>query len=174
MKYCVTKLTNQSNLNINYIFEHYPNLLEKIKDPYFIKLLYTLIYKASNTKNKYTLTTEENITVVPSKNVYFPINIREHICESIYILYTIQFIINDIIIHVKIYSNNKININKYIYFIKLVLNICVNESICSKKYFGITLYLTPLKKLKPNRVVNNDINSGFYLKTEFIIFRKEE
>ena len=92
MKYSVTKLTNKSNHNINYIFENYSHLLEKkIKDPYFIKLLYTLIYKALQTKNEYTLTTKQNVSIISSKNEYFPHHIREYINEQTYTFYTILF-----------------------------------------------------------------------------------
>jgi hypothetical protein len=177
MKYSVTKLTPKSNFNINYIFEHYPKLLEeKIKDTYFIKLLYTLICKALQTKNEYTLNTE-NVSTNIKQNFYFPEKIRNYINETKYTLYTILFKIKDIIINVKIYENtNKININKYIYFIKLILNICANESITSKKKFDITIYLTPFEKTQPSTSVDPDnINSGFCLSNgEIIIFREEE
>jgi hypothetical protein len=181
MKYSVTKLTSKSNFNINYIFEHYPKLLEhKIKDPYFIKLLYTLIYKALQTKNEYTFTTKQNVSIMPSKNEYFPDDIRAHIIDQTYTLYTILFKIKEITINVKIYENtnktNKININKYIYFIKLILNICATESTTTKKHFDITFYLTPFEKTQPSTSVNPEhINSGYCMfNGELVIFRKEE
>ena len=143
MKYSVTKLTNKSNFNINYIFENYSHLLEKkIEDPYFIKLLYTLIYKASIQDTDYTITTEENVTINAEENYYLPENIRLHINETSYTLYKLIFKIKDIIINVKLYAN-KINIKKYVYFIKLILNICANESRSNhSKSFDITLYLS--------------------------------
>ena len=177
MKYSVTKLTPKSNFNINYIFEHYPKLLEeKIKDPYFIKLLYTLIYKSLQTKNEYVLDTKENVSIDIKKNLFFPEKIRQSINESKCTLYTILFKIKDIIINVKIYENTKININKYIYFIKLILNMCANESILSKKIFEITLYLTSFEKTQPTTIIEPDhINSGYCMSNgEIIIFRKEE
>jgi len=178
MKYSVTKLTSKSNFNINYIFEHYPKSLEhKIKDPYFIKLLYTLIYKSLQSKNDYTFTTKHDITIMPSKNEYLPHHIRVYINEQTYTLYTIVFKINEITINVKIYENiNKININKYIYFIKLILNICANESTTTKKQFDITFYLTPFEKTQPSTSVDPDhINSGYCMfDGELVIFRKEE
>jgi hypothetical protein len=176
MKYSVTKLTNKSNFNINYIFEKYPHLLEKkIKDPYFIKLLYTLIYKASNQATDYTITTEENVIIRAEENYYLPENIRLHINETSYTLYKIIFKIKDIIINVKVYAN-KININKYIYFIKLILNICANESVGSKKHFDITVYLTSFEKNKPTSTVGPEhINSGYCMSSgEIVIYRKEE
>ncbi len=176
MKYSVTKLTNKSNYNINYIFEHYSDLLQKkIKDPYFIKLLYTLIYKASNQPTNYTLTIEENVIIHAEENHYLPKNIRLHINETSYTLYKIIFKIKDIIINVKLYAN-KININKYIYFIKLILNMCVNESIGSKNNFDITFYLTSFEKNKPTSSIDPEhINSGYCKSNgEVVIFRKEE
>ena len=177
MKYSVTKLTPKSNYNINYIFEHYPKLLEeKIKDTYFIKLLYTLIYKALQTKNEYTLNTEEIVSIQIKKNLFFPEKIRQYINDTKCTLHTIFFKIKDITIHVKIYENTKININKYIYFIKLILNICANESNISKKHFEITLYLTSFEKTQPSIIVEpQHINSGYCMSNgEIIIFRKEE
>jgi hypothetical protein len=176
MKYSVTKLTSKSNLNINYIFEHYPKLLQtKIKDPYFIKLLYTLIYKASNQSTKYTLNKVDNITAPLIGGPYLPEPIRLYINETKYTLYNIKFIIKDITINVKIYANN-ISINKYIYFIKLILNICANECIHPKKHFDITLYLTPFEKIKPTTIITEEnVNSGYCISTgEVVIFRNEE
>ena len=176
MKYSVTKLTNKSNHNINYIFENYPQLLQqKINDPYFIKLLYTLIHKASTQPTEYTITTEENVTINAEQNYYLPENVRLHINETKYMLYKINFKIKDITINVNLYAN-KININKYIYFIKLILNICANESIGSKKHFDITFYLTSFEKNKPTSSIDPEhINSGYCTSSgEIVIFRKEE
>jgi hypothetical protein len=161
MKYCVTILTTKSNSNINYIFEHYPTLLQKIKDPYFIKLLYTLIYKASNQSTDYTLNVEENVTPLTEKGNFLPETIRAHIIETKYTLYNLIFKIKGITIHVKLYAN-KININKYIYFIKLILNMCANESVGPKKQFDITFYLTSFEKSKPTSSIDPEhINSGY-------------
>jgi hypothetical protein len=177
MKYSVTKLTPKSNFNINYIFEHYPKLLQqKLKDPYFIKLLYTLIYKGLHTKNEYTLTTKQNVSIITNKNEYLPEDIRLYINDQTYTLYTIIFKIKEITINVKIYENIKININKYIYFIKLILTICANESTTKKKHFDIVIYLTPFEKTQPSTSVDpNHINSGYCGSNgELVIFRKEE
>lgn len=176
MKYCVTKLTTKSNSNINYIFENYSHLLEeKIKDSYFIQLLYTLIHKSIKPLD-YTLTTEDMIPFV-EKNHFLPEMIRQHINETTHTLYSIQFKIKGNIINVKLYAN-KININKYIYFIQLILNMCVNESSQSNSLsYTITFYLTPFEKNEPSKSIDPEhINSGYTIpKTgEIIIFRKEE
>jgi len=176
MKYCVTKLTNKSNYNINYIFEHYPELQQKIKDPYFIKLLYTLIYKASIEPTQYTINIEENVKTSAEQNYYLSHEIRNHINDTTYTLYTILFKIKNIQINVKLYAN-KININKYVYFIKLILNICANESRSThSKQFNITFYLTSFEKNKPVGSVNvENINSGYCRPNgEIVIYRQEE
>ena len=168
MKYCVTKLTTKSNSNINYIFENYPHLLEeKIKDSYFIQLLYTLIHKSIKPLD-YTLTTDK------IDENHLPEHIRPHINET-YTLYNIQFNIKGNIINVKLHAN-KININKYIYFIKLILNMCANESTGPKKHFDITFYLTSFEKTKPTTTIDPEhINSGYCKSSgEVVIFRKEE
>jgi hypothetical protein len=172
MKYCVTKLTTKSNSNINYIFENYPHLLEeKIKDPYFIQLLYTLIHKSIKPLN-YILTID---TVQPIVN-HLPENIRQHINETTYTLYSIQFKIKGNIINIKLYAN-QININKYIYFIQLILNMCINESTQPNAQYHITFYLTPFEKNEPSTSIDPEhVNSGFTIPKsgEIVIFRKEE
>ena len=178
MKYSVTKLTSKSNLNINYIFEHYSKLLHtKIKDPYFIKLLYTLIYKASTQPTEYTLNIENNVSASLDAGKYLPEAIKIYVNETKYTLYKINFIIKDITINVKLYANS-ININKYIYFIKLILNICANESTNPKKHFDITFYLNPFEKIKPTTIITEEnVNSGYCIRTgevvmfSFILFR---
>jgi len=172
MKYSITKLTSKSNATIDYLFEKYPHLLKKIKDTYFIKLIYTLLDKA-NVKTNYTLTTEENIYVKPKQNDFISKEIMQHIEETKYTLYTIIFDIKGIKIHVKLYTE-KININKYIYFIRLILNLCANESKQTKDFY-ITFYLTPFEKLIPTTSIDTiHINSGYTYKNEIVIYRKEE
>ena len=66
MKYNIAKLTPTSNKNINYIFENYEYELKfEIKDTYFIKLLYTLLDKASDTTIEHTIQTDNT----PVKNI---------------------------------------------------------------------------------------------------------
>ena len=171
MKYCVTKLTTKSNSNINYIFENYPHLLDdKIKDPYFIQLLYTLIHKSIKPLD-YTLTTD---TVQPIEKNNLPENIKQYINETSFTLYTIQFKIKGNIINVKLHAN-QININKYIYFIQLILNMCINESnqTESNKY-TITFYLTPFEKNEPTTSIDPEHVNSCIANGEIIIFRKEE
>lgn len=177
MKYCVTKLTTKSNSNINYIFENYQHLLEeKIKDPYFIQLLYTLIHKSIKPL-VYTLTTEDIVPFIEF-NHFLPENIRQHINETTYTLYSIQFKIKGNIINVKLHAN-QININKYIYFIQLILNMCINESTQpnANTQYHITFYLTPFEKNEPFISIDSKhVNSSFTIPKsgEIVIFRKEE
>jgi len=175
MKYCVTKLTTTSNSNINYIFENYPQLLdEKIKDPYFIQLLYTLIHKSIKPLD-YELNIE-NITPTIEKNHYLPEKIRNYINQTNYTVYNIEFLIKGNKINVKLYAN-KININKYIYFIQLILNMCANESSQrSRSNFDISIFFTSFEKNKPTQSIDVEhINSGYTTNTgKIIIYRTEE
>jgi len=181
MKYSITKLTPKSNNNINFVFEKYPHLLKKIKDTYFIKLIYTLLYKA-NVKTDYTLSIQENVRAQPKHNYFMSNDVIKHIENANYTLYTILFRIKGIEIHVKIYhkndhKNDHKNINKYIYFIQLILNLCANESTQTKKEFHITFYFTPFEKLKPTGSIDPvHINSGYTdpNTNEIVIYRKEE
>jgi len=177
MKYSINKLTKKSNSNINYVFENYPNLLnKKIKDTYFIKLLYTLINKAIQIPN-YKMDIQQDINVKLEGNRFLPEDIKQYIEETKYKLYNIVLLIKTITVNFKIYTNDNINIEKYIFFINLILNMCANESSQEKTEFYITLFLTPYEKTKPSGIVEPyHINSGYTRPStnEIIIYRKEE
>jgi hypothetical protein len=186
MKYTISNLSKQSNTNINYIFENYSKKLTfNIKDPYFIKLLYTLIDRASETVTEHTLTQTPNskINKIP-RDTFISKEIIHFLDNSTFTDYYVEFKIKEVKYHIHIYSQTKININKYIHFIKLILNVCSQHATTRYNVFTFNIILTDYNKSQPSIPVEPDtINSGM---TEFpsiphpddhkqiLIFRKEE
>ena len=184
MKYSITKLTKNSNENINYIFEHYSSKLKfVINDTYFIKLLYTIIDKAIETNVEHSLNqTESNGDTIES---YFcSQEIKDYIKENKFIIYTIEFKIKDAQYKVCIYSKKKIKIDKYIYFIKLIIVMCSQQATTQNNVFTFKIFLTDFKKSQPTIPVTPfHINSGATSHSsepheneckDIIIFRNEE
>jgi hypothetical protein len=184
MKYSIAKLTKNSNENINYIFEHYSSKLKfVINDTYFIKLLYTIIDKAIETNVEHTINqTESNGDMIES---YFcSKEIKDYINENTFIIYTIEFKIKDAQYKVCIYSKKKIQIDKYIYFIKLILVMCAQQATTDNNVFTFKIFLTDFKKCQPTIPVTPfHINSGATGHSsipheneskDIIIFRNEE
>ena len=184
MKYNIAKLTPTSNKNINYIFENYETELKfEIKDTYFIKLLYTLLDKASDTIIQHTTTTDNK----PVKNIessYISPKILHFINTHEFIHHNIQFKIKEATYNIDIYTQTEIQLNKYIYFIKLILIMCSHHATTRYNVFTFKIILTDFKKEQPVIPVEPyTINSGLtsYPKKEtpddhkeIIIFRKEE
>jgi hypothetical protein len=186
MKYIISKLSKQSNQNINYIFENYSKQLKfNIKDPYFIKLLYTLIDRASETITEHTITQNDNVKVDKIQNDKFiSKDIVNFLESSTFTHYYIHFKIKDAVYHINIYTQNEININKYIHFIKLILNMCSQHATTRYNVFTFKIILTDFPKTQPSIPVEpSTINSGMTeypsISTpddhkEITIFRKEE
>ena len=186
MKYSITQLTPSSNKNINYIFSNYTNLINsKIKNTYFIELLYTLIDRAAIKDTPHTIIKHKMATVNNLTNTkYISPEIKKYIEENKFVHYAIHFKIKEAQYNIHIYNKKEININKYIYFIKLILNLCANEATTRYNVFTFKLFLTDFKKTQPIIPVETfAINSGltsFPMKEqaddhkEIIIFRREE
>ena len=184
MKYSITKLTKTSNENINYIFENYPSKLKfVINDTYFIKLLYTIIDKAIETNIDHSLKqTESNGHIINS--TYCSQEIKDYIKDNTFIIYNIEFKIKDAQYNVFIYSKKKIQIDKYIYFIKLILVMCAQQATTHNNVFTFKIFLTDFKKIQPTIPVTPfHINSGVTSYPsdphendckDIIIFRNEE
>jgi len=175
MKFNITKLTKSSNDNINTIFENYPTQLEyKIKNTYFIKLLYTLIDKA-DIDIEYTL--HETKEPLLMNNKFISSNIEEFINKTIFYTYTIEFIIKEINYKIQFYSPTSIKIDKYLYFVKLIINLCSQNSTGKHSHFTFKIILTDFEKIYPCIPIETfHINSGLTNANthEVILFRKQE
>ncbi len=161
MKYSIAKLTPTSNKNINYIFENYESELKfEIKDTYFIKLLYTLLDKASDTVIQHTITTDNT----PVKNIessYISPQILNFINTHEFIHHNVQFKIKEATYNIDIYTQTEIQLNKYIYFIKLILIMCSQHATTRYNVFTFKIILTDFKKEQPVIPVEPyTINSG--------------
>ena len=178
MKYSITKLTKSSNENINIIFKNYFNtnlkLEYNIKNTYFIKLLYTLLDR-SDIELNYTVKVTDETPIVTSS--YMSKEIYEFIKKTTFRTYTTKIIINNIKHNIIIYSLEEINIEKYLYFIKLILSICSKSATAKHDEFTFKIILTDFKKEYPCIPIEpSHINSGLTdpNKNEIILFRKEE
>jgi hypothetical protein len=186
MKYSITKLTVNSSKNLNFIFNNYKELIKpNIKNTYFIKLLYTIIDKSVNKNTPHSLIKMVNTKVDKLLDkTFISKEIINYIDETTFINYNVSLKIKNATYNIFIYSKKEININKYIYFIKLILNICAYEASTHNNIFTIKIILTDFKKTQPTIPINPDsINSGVTSyplhetkndNKEIIIFRKEE
>jgi hypothetical protein len=184
MKYNIAKLTSTSNKNINYIFENYASKLKfEIKDTYFIKLLYTLLDRASDTIIKHKIITD-NIPVKNIESQYISPEILNFINTNDFTHHNIQFKIKEASYNVNIYTQKEIQLNKYIYFIKLILIMCSHHATTRYNVFTFKIILTDFKKEQPiipvePYTINSGLSSCPLKETpddhkEIIIFRKEE
>ena len=176
MKYSISKLTKTSNDNINVIFENYSKYMTyDIKKTYFIKLLYTLLDRCSEIELEYTvIVSEENPNI---QSNYMSDEISSFIKENTFKKYTTQFKIKHVTYNIQFYSIIEINIEKYLYFVKLVLNLCSQNSTSHHTEFTFKIILSDFKKTYPCIPIEpSHINSGVTnLSTkEIILFRKEE
>ena len=174
MKYNITKLTKQSNSNINNIFENYPQFMNyTIKNTYFIKLLYTLLDKSSDLELDHTIDkTREHIHVNSS---YVSPEITQFIRDNEFYTYKTILQIKNITFNISFHSIDEINIERYLYFVKIVLNMCSQSH--NNKEFNFKIILTDFKKTYPCIPIEPaHINSGltYPAKNEVILFRKEE
>ena len=161
MKYSITKLTVNSTKNLNFIFNNYKELIKpNIKNTYFIKLLYTIIDKSVNKNTPHSLIKMINTKVDKlSDEKFISKEIINYIHETTFINYNVSLKIKNATYNIFIYSKKEININKYIYFIKLILNICAYEASTHNNIFTIKIILTDFKNtLKDDDIKTQDIS----------------
>ena len=169
----IKQLTNVSNQNINNIFENYSHLLDDIKNKQFIKTLYHLIKRYHYKKEEFQLTNE--IPNVSSR--YMAPTISQFIKTHSFNTYKTRFSMQNTNINLTICSIHPIDVQTYLFYIKLVLHICLQSA--SKKHteLNFKLIFTDIGKTCPTIPVQPaHINSGQTdpNKNEIMIFRKEE
>jgi hypothetical protein len=173
----VHELSKKSNDNVNFVIQNYPLLLQySFSDTYFMKLIYTLLCKAQETKTKTTVSHKSGEKCITDSGPFFPQEIKTHIESCQYELYTIHIYRNDTCFEILLYSQTTINIQRFISFIRLILVLCSNSAVLEKKY-KMTFILTPYEKeCEPHieRLENIHVNSGYNYKTDICLFRKEE
>ena len=185
MNYNVSSLTINSNKNIDYLFKTYPNKIKtKIKNKSFQKKMYKLIQSCILDLKNINEDIEFNANESPLNlnNIYFlSEEIKESILNKFNSCYNISFNIDNITFYIKFYTPNKININRYLFFIKLVLLLCSkNKKYDENHEFHLHFFLTDFEKNISNtkhKLSSYDINSGVTIINENIsvfLFRKEE
>ena len=102
-----------------------------------------------------------NTSIPLTKTHFISQEIVNHLKEEGFINYHIFFKINESQYNINIYSKKEININKYIYFIKLILNLCDSEATIKNSNYTFKIILTDFKKTQPTIPIEPDsINSG--------------
>tara|TARA_Y100000389_G_scaffold195508_1_gene227006 strand:- start:191 stop:1354 length:1164 start_codon:yes stop_codon:yes gene_type:complete len=117
-----------------------------------------------------------------SETYYFDKRIINNIYKNLHYVYNVTFFYKNINFYVNIYFKEKINIDEYIKYIKLIICICLrNIAIKEKDIFIFDLYLTDEKKhfayKFPNCIESYNINSGYSRFSDnmyICIYRKEE
>jgi hypothetical protein len=169
----IKSLTKVSNQNINNIFENYSQHLKyEIKNKSFIKKMYDLIKSYKFKKEEFNITMDTPNVQSP----YMAPHISQFIKSNTFYNYGTQFSMDTNII-LNIYSVNKIDIQKYLFYIKLVLHICMHSASKKNNELRLKIILTDINKTCPTIPVEPaHINSGQTDPTinEIIIFRKEE
>jgi hypothetical protein len=172
----IRELTPKSNENIDFVMTNYPHLLQySFSNTYFIKLIYSLFCKAQETRPKTTIHHRSNATIDSEQGPYIPDEIRKYIQSSVYELYTIKIYIRNTCFEICLYSLEKENIQRFVYFIRFVISLCSKE-VHLKDHYSMTFILTPFEKNKyPIRSLDPiHVNSGYTSGNKIVIFRKEE
>jgi hypothetical protein len=135
--------------------------------------LFTIISKLNITLDEYTLIHDTPKIYSP----YMANEINEYIKGTVFNTYSSNYLLENMNVNIKIYSDTTIEIKKYLFFIKLVLTMCVKNANHKNKEINIKIILSPINKTCPTiPILPSHINSGQTdpNKNEIIIFRKEE
>lgn len=177
--------SKMNNKLIDILKGHINKMDIKFEDKNFSKLIYNKI--VGSFSESIRITHDYNLVDFKNKknlspSMFFDKSIIDHIYKTINYEYNVKFSYKSISFFINIYSVSKINIEKYILYIKTIICLCLQEIIYDKKEnFTLDLYLTDKKKSIPydfqNKIVNKHINSGYssYNDEMYIcIYRKEE
>jgi hypothetical protein len=171
------ELTKISNENIDKIFQNNEckkELTNKFKNYYFMKLIYTLLDRATSSKILTDITKTEEVSLDLSE--FIPTTISSYILKQKYEYNKITIKIENKTFTIIICSKYRINIEKITYYLKLILYICTIHSTHKETEFTFKLFLTDFPKIEPKiEVEPSHINSGFTINHKtIVIYRKEE
>jgi hypothetical protein len=170
----IKNLTRVSNQNINTIFENYSHHLNHaIKNKGFIKTIYHLIKSYPHRQEEFKISKE----IPKVSSTYMSPEISHFIKTHNFDTYKTKFTMYNTNINLTICSIHPIEVQTYLFYIKLVLHFCLQSA--SKKHTEIhfKLIFTDIGKTCPTIPVEPyHINSGQTdpNKNEIMIFRKEE
>ena len=179
-------ISNKMNAKIIDLLKNNINKMDvKFEDKNFSKIIFNKIINSFSESK--TILHDYNLVDFKKKNnlspsIFFDKGIIEYIYKTINYEYNVKFTYKSISFFINIYTIGKINIEKYISYIKMVICLCLQELSSNKKEnFTLDLYLTDKKKSVPydfqNKIVGRHINSGYssYSDQMYIcIYRKEE
>lgn len=171
----IDKLTENSNKNIEYVFHHYKLIEKPVTNNYFIKLLYTLIDKSRDLQAKHTIKELDKQPEVES-NYFLSKEVKKLIVRTHYSCHSISIKIEDTVFTIELFTKDKINIKRFIFYIKAVLKLCFKNAVSKEKDYQFKIILTDVLKTKPVRAATqNNINSGYTVNhRDVVIYRKEE
>jgi hypothetical protein len=173
----IHELTKKSNKNVDFMIKNYPLLLQySFSDTYFMKLIYTLLCKAQDTQTKTILKHVSGEYLKTESGRFFPDEIKIHIDSTKYELYTIKIFMKKTQFEILLYTKEPTDIQRFVYFIRLVLVFCSKDSDLKDSY-KMTFILTPFEKECGERIDCLDtihVNSGYNYDEVICIFRKEE
>jgi hypothetical protein len=172
------KLTKISNDNINCVFENNSckkELTKRMKNYYFMKLLYTFIERATNESIFIKIKEITEIISYPI-NEFIDNEIKKYIDTTTFKKYKIEIKIRDKLFIIYINTVKTIDISKIIYFFKIILYICTVNTCHKETKFTFNLFFTDFKKTEPQNIVEQkNINSGYTVNYKYIvIYRLEE
>jgi hypothetical protein len=172
----IHELTKKSNDTIDFVMQHYPNLLHySFSDTYFMKLIYTLLSKSLEIKTKTKIEQESGVKVTLEEGKFLPTEINKYIQASVFELYRINIYKKDTWFEILLYTKEPSDISKVVSFIKLVLNLC-SKDIATKPHYKMVLVMTEFEKKSGNIdcLEPFHINSAFSYAEDIVLFRKEE
>ncbi len=172
------ELTKISNDNINSVFENNSckkELTKRMKNYYFMKLLYTFIERAIS-ESIFIKTTEIIEEVSYPISEFMDNEIKKYIDTTNFKKYKIEIKIREKLFIIYLSTVKKIDISKIIYFLKIILYICSVNTTHKETIFNIYLFLTDFRKTEPiNIVEQKNINSGYTVNNKsIVIYRQEE
>jgi len=172
----VKELTKKSNESIDFVMKQYPHLLHySFSDTYFMKLIYTLLCKARETKTKTKIEMIPNTKLTLDSGKFLPLEIQQHIDSSVFHLYKIQIYKKDTCFDIFLYVHEPTDISRFVSFIRLVLTLCSNK-ITTQKNYTIKMVMTDFEK-KSSMISSLEpihINSAYSYRNDIVLFRKEE
>jgi len=170
----IDKLTENSNNNIEFIFHHYKLIERPVTNNYFIKLLYSLIDKSRDLQVKHTIKEVEKQPDIDSP--FLSKEIKNTIVQTRFRCFAISIRIDESLFSIELFTKDKINIRRFIYYIKTVLKLCFKNAVTKEKEYHFKFVLTDAAKSKPVKCVfPHNINSGYTTNhQDVVIFRKEE
>ena len=165
----IDKLTKSSHINIKYVFENYKKM-NPINNK-FIKLLYKLIDKTRYIEASHTIK-EMNKQPELVSNIFLSNEIKNTINHTHYKCFAISIKIDKALFSIDLFTKDRINIKRFIFYIKVVLKLCYKSSLSKESSYNFKIILTDV--VKTQSMNEPTINSGYTINRDVVIYRKEE